>query len=151
MPAMSRKVAVGLVLGTLFAQHLAPAADAAVPFRGRGQGAATSFAPGPAGIALTVSAQGNATHLGLYSREEHLVLDPTTGTVTGDIVFTAANGDQLAGTLAGGFVSPTTVSGTYTFSGGTGRFASTTGEAQFLLSTPDGLNFTVIFEGNLNR
>lgn len=151
MSAMHRKVAIGLALGALFAQGLVPASEAAVPFRGRAQGAATSFAPGPAGIALAVTAQGTATQLGLFSREEHVVLNPAAGSLTGDFAFTAANGDQLVGTLTGQFVSPSTATGTYTFRGGTGRFASSTGTADFVLSTPDGLNFSVIFEGSLNR
>jgi len=151
MSATFRKIAVGVALCALISQGLVPTAAAGVPFRGRAQGAATSVVPGPAGIALAVTAQGTATHLGLFSREEHVVLNPAAGSLSGDFAFTAANGDQLVGTLAGQFVSPSTATGTYTFSGGTGRFASATGTADFVLSTPDGLNFSVIFEGNLSR
>jgi len=53
--------------------------------------------------------------------------------------------------LAPFFAGPIFWPGTYTFSGGTGRFASSTGTANFVLSTPDGLNFSVVFEGSLNR
>ena len=126
-------------------------ADATVPFAGRASGAVTNFVPGPGGVAITVVAQGNATHLGLISREEHILLDPVTSTFTGTIVFTAANGDQLSGLLSGGFVSQTSATGSYLFTGGTGRFVDTTGDADFVLSTPDGVHFNVTFEGKLHK
>ena len=120
-----------------------------VSFKGSAEGAVVSASPGPAGVLLTVLAEGEATHLGQFSREEVLLLDPSTGTVAGTIVFTAANGDQLTGTVAGQFTSPTAVAGTYTFTGGTGRFENAGGEAAFSLSTPDGTHFTVEFNGGL--
>ena len=121
-----------------------------VPFQGKAEGAITGVSPVPAGIILTVHANGNATHLGQFSREEVLLLNPLAGTIAGTIVFTAANGDQLSGTVAGGFVSPTTATGTYTFTGGTGRFANASGRADFVVSTLDGINFSVEFEGTLS-
>lgn len=132
------------------APQLALATDQ-LPFKGSAAGAITSVSPGPAGVVMTVSANGNATHLGRYSREEVLLLDPNTGTFTGSIVFTAADGDQLFGVVAGRFVSPTTATGTYTFSGGPGRFKNVTGGADFVASTSDGIHVTVEFEGTLTR
>ena len=121
-----------------------------VPFRGKAQGATVGVAPDPAGVVLTVQAEGNATHLGRFSREETILFNPATGTLTGLIVFTAANGDRLSGTVAGGFVSPTQATGTYTFTGGTGRFQNASGDAEFSLSTSDGVHFTVEFDGSLS-
>jgi hypothetical protein len=95
---------------------------------------------------LVVEYTGTATHLGAYTREEHLFLNPD-GTFTGTIVFTAANGDELWVDFAGGFVSPTTAVGTYAFTGGTGRFADATGTATFDADTPDGVNVAVTFAG----
>ena len=121
-----------------------------VPFRGRAEGAVASVSPAPAGVILTVRANGYATHLGQFSREEVVLFNPSTGTLTGNIVFTAANDDQLFGIVAGGFISPTTATGAYTFNGGTGRFANASGRANFVLSTPNGVHFRVEFEGTLS-
>src|SRR4030095_14246755 len=82
-----------------------------VPFQGRAEGAIASVSPDPAGVVLTVLAHGNATHLGQFTREEVVLFNPVTGTLTGSIVFTAADGAQLFGTVAGGFTSPTTGTG----------------------------------------
>jgi hypothetical protein len=121
-----------------------------VPFQGRAEGATTSVSPDPGGVVLTVLAEGTATGLGRFSREETVLFNPLTGSLTGSVVFTAANGDQLLGTLNGGFVSSTTATGTYTFTGGTGRFANATGGAEFVVSTPDGTHLSVEFKGTLS-
>jgi hypothetical protein len=125
-------------------------ADDQVPFQGSAEGAIASVSPDPGGVVLTVLAEGNATQLGRFSREETILLNPATGTVTGLIVFTAANGDQLFSGVVGGFISPNTATGTYTFTGGTGRFANATGGADFIISTPDGVHFSVEFNGTLS-
>jgi hypothetical protein len=95
--------------------------------------------PSPDGVTITVHAVGCATQLGKFTREEVLLLDPVTLSFTGTIVFTAANGDQLRVIVAGAFTSPTTAAGTYTFNGGTGRFANAVGSATFSASTDGGL------------
>src|SRR4030095_13962301 len=107
---------------------------AQVPFKGIATGAITSFEPGPAGVTITVHTEGYATLLGRFIREETLLLNPVTITFTGTIVFTAANGDELIADVAGAFTSPTTTAGTYTFNGGTGRFANAAGSAVFAAS-----------------
>ena len=124
--------------------------DAQVPFRGRAEGAIASVSPDPAGFVFTVLANGNATHLGQFSRREVVLFNPLTGTLTGNIVFTAANGDWLVGTVAGGFISPTTAKGAYTFTGGTGRFANASGRADFVVSSPDGIHLSVEFAGTVS-
>ena len=121
-----------------------------VPFQGRAEGAATSVSPDPAGVVLTVLTEGNATSLGRFSRDETVLFNPLTGSLTGVIVFTAANGDQLFGTVEGGFVSPTTATGTYLFTGGTGRFVNATGSADFVVTTPDGIHLSVEFKGTIS-
>ena len=121
-----------------------------VPFKGRGAGAIVSSIPDPGGALLTVLTDGYATCLGQFSREEVVVLDPVAGTAVGTLVFTAANGDQLFADVAAQFTSPTTVAGTYTFTGGTGRFANATGHADALVSIPDGVHFTVEFSGSIS-
>ena len=118
-----------------------------IPFKGSAEGAVVSATP--EGV-LTTFATGYATQLGRFTREELLVLNPSTGTITGTLVFTAANGDQLSGSVAAQFTSPTTVVGTITITGGTGRFGNATGEVEAFLSTPDGAHFTVELDGSVS-
>ena len=132
-----------------FAPQWVRAADT-VPFKGNAEGAIVNATPDPGGLVVTVVADGYATHLGKFSREELLLLNPNTGTAAGTIVFTAASGDQLFGTVTAQFTSATTVVATYTFTGGTGRFANATGEADAFLSTPDGVHFSVEFHGTVS-
>jgi hypothetical protein len=67
------------------------------------------------------------------------------------VVFTAANGDQLFAEIEGVPTgSPTTVGGTYTFTGGTGRFSDASGMAEFTgVIASDGIHITVAFEGTM--
>jgi hypothetical protein len=51
--------------------------------------------------------------------------------------------------VAGAFTSPTTAAGTYTFNGGTGRFANAAGSAVFAAST-DGDLVSVEFTGAIS-
>jgi len=151
MKSILRSIALATALAASLGLTPAPAPAATVPFAGQAQGQVTSFAPGPAGVAITVSAQGKATHLGLFTREEQILLDPVAGTFTGTIVFVAANGDQLSGTLVGAFVTPGTATGYYTFTSGTGRFSGAGGDVDFVLSSPDGVHFSASFDGSLDK
>jgi len=135
---------------TLSVAALPAQAGSQVPFQGSASGAIVSASPDPAGVVLTVQAVGRASILGEFSREEVVLFNPLAGTLTGAIVFTADNGDQLVGLVAGGFTSPTSAAGTYTFTGGTGRFVNASGQADFVLSTSDGIHFTVEFAGTLS-
>jgi hypothetical protein len=47
-------------------------------------------------------------------------------------------------------VSPTEATGTYDFTGGTGRFSDATGQATFKATTPDGVNVEAEFEGTIS-
>jgi hypothetical protein len=113
------------------------------PFRGQAVGIA-NFTSSTTAI---IQATGNATHLGKFTRTENVVLGAN-GAISGTVVFTAANGDQLAASFTGNFTSPTTATGTYTFTGGTGRFSDATGTASFQAAT-DGLHFTIAFQGTI--
>ena len=133
----------------MLVSHSAWAGDQ-VPFKGKVKGAAVNMAPDPAGVVLTLRATGRATHLGHCTRQEVILFNPVTGTLTGTMVFTAANGDQLFAIVAGGFTSPTTAIGTYTLTGGTGRFSDSSGSAGFEVTTPDGINFVAEFDGRIS-
>ena len=113
------------------------------PFKGYAQGYITAQIP-PNGLLLEMS--GEATHLGHFTRKEHAYLGPD-GSVTGSIVFTAANGDELWVVIDGAFTSATDVEGRYIIAGGTGRFAHATGEADFQAYTPDFVYAEVTFDG----
>ena len=148
--ATSRILTLLLAAMTLACAVPAAWAKDQVPFQGSADGAIANASPDPGGVVLTVLAEGNATHLGRFSREETVLFNPVTGTLTGLVVYTAASGGQLFGTVVGGFISPTAATGTYTFTGGTGRFANATGGAAFVISTPDGIHFSVEFKGTLS-
>ena len=96
-----------------------------------------------------VETAGNATHLGSFTRTEFLFSGPG-GAISGSVVFTAANGDELWADFTGSFTSPTTAEGTYTFTGGTGRFGGATGTADFEAITPDGVHVVASFEGSIS-
>jgi hypothetical protein len=110
----------------------------------------TSVVPAGLGLLLvTVTATGEATHLGQFTGTETLVLNPADGTFAGTRVFTAANGDQLYANVEGAFTSATTSQGTFTFTGGTGRFTNASGQAAFETVTPDGIHIALTFEGTI--
>jgi hypothetical protein len=148
--AVSKMITLLLATVTLAVSAHSTWAGDQVPFRGTAEGAIANVSPDPGGVVLTVLAEGNATQLGEFSRDETILFNPATGAFTGLIVFTAANGDQLSGTVEGQFISLSTATGAYTFTGGTGRFANASGGADFVISTPDRIHFSVEFTGTLS-
>ena len=138
-----------IVLTVLLGATTGAHANGRSPFRGHAEGAVTSATPVALGVSMQIESQGEATRLGRFTRTEVLLLDPTTNTFAGLIAFTTANGDTVTGLVSGGFVSPTSATGTYWFTGGTGRFAGASGWASFSLSSEDGVNFTVAFKGSI--
>jgi len=121
-----------------------------VPLMGSASGSVVSVDPAPGGALLTIHASGHSTQLGRFQRVEELLLDSAAGTFTGSIVFVAATHEELHVTMVGGFVSPTTATGTYTIVGGTGRFEGATGSAAFEAVTPDGVQMSVRFVGTIS-
>jgi hypothetical protein len=138
-------------LTLLCSAALAPALHAAeIPFQGSGRGEVTSLGQVADGVEMRATATGRATQLGRFTRDEVLLLDPVSGQFTGEVVFTAANGDTLRALVNGTFVSPTTAAGTYTFDGGTGRFQQAYGDASFVVDTADGASFEIVFRGAIS-
>jgi hypothetical protein len=100
-------------------------------------GTITADAQCPSPLLLeSYQGSGTATHTGKYSIVNSHCLNPATGALTdGSFVKTAANGDQLFGTYVGSasVIQPPSpigvfgISGTLTFTGGTGRFNGATG------------------------
>ena len=146
-----RPAALAVAALTVLGLALSASADPSVPFGGQANVVITDVQPVSLGrLRLTASATGQATHLGRFTRTETVVLNLANGTFAGTLVFTAANGDQLYADVAGGFTSPTTAVGTYTFTGGTGRFQNASGGAAFAAVTADGIHFAITFEGAIS-
>jgi len=146
-----RIVAVAAAAMTILGLAQPAFAQQPVPFQGRADIIVTDavIVP-PSTQILTGSATGVSNHLGLFTRTETVIVDLNTFTFTSKkIVFTAANGDQLYADAVGGFTSKTTAAGTYTFTGGTGRFLNATGGAVFAATAIKG-GFAVTFVGTIN-
>ena len=84
----------------------------------------------PTGLAIRLEGTGTASHLGQYTLVANLAVNLATGSSSGLLTFTAANGDSFTATETGqavfmnGYVRITELA---TITGGTGRFAQATG------------------------
>ena len=102
------------------------------------------------------TATGTATHLGRFTATFTATVTLATGSATGSIRFIAANGDRLDATFVGQG-TPTTEPGVVsieevaTITGGTGRFAGTTGAftIQRVLNQATGVS-SGSFDGSIN-
>ena len=106
-----------------------------VPFKGELAGTATVTPVAPPVVAVRISATGTATHLGRFSLDAPHTVNQATLTAVGTYRITAANGDTITADLAGTaqMVQPPNVieiTETATVTGGTGRFAGSTGSIQ---------------------
>lgn len=78
---------------------------------------------------------GQATHLGRYTEAGSVAFAPTSNpdvlAVSGNIVYTAANGDELHATVQGVLnTSSGAIAATLTYVGGSGRFAAASGASE---------------------
>jgi hypothetical protein len=104
------------------------------PFKGKLEGGSTvAFDPPPSSFATVLfEGTGNATRLGRFTISVPHRVNFATGSATGTMTFTAANGDALTADFTGQS-APTTNPGVHTIvekatiTGGTGRFAGTVG------------------------
>ncbi len=120
------------------------------PFRGHADEIIIDVKPVADGFLVTAIGSGQATHLGRFTRlGRGIVHEDGSAEVT--VVFTAADGDQLFIEAKGVPTnSPATIGGTYTFTGGTGRFSDASGGADFVgVIASDGIHITVAFEGTI--
>jgi len=153
MNAMTRRAVLatttGLVVGMLCIPALVlPAlAGDGRPFKGHATETVIGAEPTPDGLLVTTVGAGLATHLGRFTREASVTIHDD-GTFDGTVTFTAANGDRLVADLEG-MATPPTLQGTYTFTGGTGRFANASGVAAFEGVTADGIHVALTFEGTI--
>jgi hypothetical protein len=132
--------------------HSLPASDAQpVPFKGQAVLTVGDAVPIGDNLLLSATATGVATHLGLFTRTETVLVDPFGVFLEGSITFTAANGDELyADVVEGGFTSPdlSTAEGSYIFAGGTGRFEGASGGALFSAVASE-TGYDVNFDGEI--
>ena len=97
---------------------------------------------------------GQATHLGRYTEVGSVTFAPTANpavlAITGTNVYTASNGDQLYGVLAGELDTSTgVITGTVTYAGGTGRFANAGGQSNLTGQMLGGGALTVAVAGKI--
>lgn len=142
------------------APHALEAADPPRPFGGGGEGVVVGvdvLSAAPLIVNLIVEWEGEALHLGHFTRRDDLIINFSTGELVGTKVFTAANGDELWVDTVGSFdpaaiptpEDPLLITGEYFFTGGTGRFEDASGEATFEVLTPDFVVGVLSFEGTL--
>jgi hypothetical protein len=144
-----RRASLMMALTLLVGLALPALGDDCCPFRGHY--AHDGGAPG----------SGQATHLGRFIYESMVVVDPDDGSAEGTAVITAANGDQLFMQVDGAptdecVSAPTEVipiCGTFTVTGGTGRFSDASGDADFMgvimLDPPGPPHIAVAFAGTI--
>ena len=123
------------------------------PFALNGSGVASFIVDGAGNVTgANVTGSGTATHLGSWTTSGvvHYAPPDENGKIpsSGEATIIAANGDQLKIALQGLF-DPVSNSdqGTFTFVGGTGRFAAATGNANFVVtvnSLTGGFDLTMV-------
>ena len=78
-----------------------------------------------------LTGEGNSTHLGQFTYDAHITVDPITHNGVGTVVWTAANGDQIFASTAGHVLSVAfpivSFEETQSITGGTGRFVDASG------------------------
>jgi hypothetical protein len=141
---MFRSIAFrGLALTALLGIGFPSMADDSLPFHGSGYEMITGG--NETGTVLMTDGEGVATHLGHFTR--HLVVTVNEDySLDGDLVITAADGDELFIHLTGSFI---TLSGVYTITGGTGRFTDASGSADFSATPGDGGVLYFSFAGTI--
>jgi hypothetical protein len=107
-------------------------------------------------LSVSFEGTGNATLLGQFTVDIRIVLNTSNRTLTGTSEFTAANGDTLTADFTGQSPLmppgvPQTSVETATITGGTGRFASASGNftAERVVDLATGLT-TGFFEGTIS-
>jgi hypothetical protein len=132
---MKRLVKIKLIALTLVVLIGAMAVSATErPFSLSGKGIANIVADPNGNVSAEVIGSGNATHLGLFTSVAQISFvpdpnDPNLVHPTGQAIFTAADGDKVNVVVGESTMDLRTGigTGTFLFTGGTGRFANATG------------------------
>ena len=152
-------IVFGLCLLLLLGVGAMPAAAKSVPFGGRVSAVWDNIFDGLFAPPATFVGGGPVTHMGKTTQRGTLTLGaavaPDVFPGYGSVTITAANGDQLTFDYEG-FLNAATGEGvgTFTFTGGTGRFADATGGGNFDalidLSLPEAQPMTVVLDGEID-
>ena len=110
-----------------------------MPFKGQSTGVITTvgFDPELGVVSTRAEGQGEATHLGRFTvtAEVSIYVFTPTGVVIGNWIYVTANGDKLfAHGIGSGGPDPLHGVGTFTITGGTGRFQGASGSYQQLIT-----------------
>ena len=144
-----RTVSLVMALTAIVGLALPALGDDGRPFRGHAHETIIDAEPVADGFLVTATGSGQATHLGRFTRPGRVVVHAD-GSAEGTAVFTAANGDQLFMKISGDPTNSPTIGGTFTFTGGTGRFSDASGGADFVgVIASDGIHIAVAFEGTI--
>jgi hypothetical protein len=150
-------VVLALVVAGSISVVPAAADDAVVPFHATYATQPTPVGPPANGVlTLAIPGQGRATHLGesTWYTDSRVDTNQVPFVQTGDMEFTAANGDQLFGSYAGVGIPTGATSvrfeGNFTITRGTGRFEDVTGTGTYE-GTADGNEGILHFDGELTK
>ena len=109
-----------------------------VPFKGQSTGVITTLGFDPVlGVVSTRSeGQGEATHLGRFTvtTEVSIYVFTPNGVAIGNWIYVTANGDKLFVHGVGSGADPLHGIGTFTITGGTGRFRGASGSYQQIIT-----------------
>lgn len=154
---------IGLCLLALFVTAGLCRGGDQVPYKDRVEAVITGFSVTEGGLfALPFRVvRGQGTHVGRFTSEGMLLVEPTSLEFVGTNTITAANGDEIDIEILGA-LTPTTevdefiITVETTFVGGTGRFVNATGGFSgegTLLMAPGfvGSTFTGVGEGTISR
>jgi hypothetical protein len=149
---------VALIVVMASSGSLVASADAVVPFRATYVTHPTQVDLDEGVITLAIPGEGKGTHLGLSTWYADSLVDTNyyPFVQTGEMTFTAANGDQLSGTFAGLAVptGETTVefSGDFEISAGAGRFEGMTATGSYWGMADMAANQGILyFDGKLTK
>jgi len=133
-----------------------------VPFKGQSTGVVTTvgFDPVLGVVSTRAEGQGEATHLGHFTvtNEVSIYVFTPTGVAIGNWTYVTANGDKLFVHMVGsGGPDPLHGVGTFTITGGTGRFTGASGSYQQIITfasnpaeTPVVGYSDVLYNGNIS-
>jgi hypothetical protein len=151
-----RTLGLGLLL---LAANPSPAGPPPLPFQGRVTAVWDNIFLALVDPPATFTGGGPVTHMGNTRQAGSLVLEAPIGPGVfpgyGSVTITAANGDKVMFDYVGVLDALTGEGvGTFTFTGGTGRFAGATGggtfDAQIDVSKPANQPMTVVLDGKIS-
>ena len=158
---MSKRISIALAIVLVLALTSgvwlsASAHGAVVPFKGYYIAHPKVIGVDSSGCLIQqMTGEGDATHLGTSTWVSDALSCPATWEQTGDITFSAANGDELWMSFSGTFSFDPSgnaiFQGEYTITGGTGRLADSGGTGEYRgMAIPNSVG-EISFDGTLEK